>query len=106
MEELKNCIQILKSESLQPTILYEALSPLSNSSNWDTNLFYSTMYINILCIFVLGKILANETSGNSRSTSPTDNGVTKFTPTGLYFLPESVKLLSPLIESQQHGSNS
>ncbi|XP_026823268.1 serine/threonine-protein kinase WNK1 isoform X3 [Rhopalosiphum maidis] len=85
VEELKSCMQMLKSESLQPTILYEALSPLSSSS----------------------KKIPNETSGNSRSASPTsDNGVMKFTPTGLYFLPESVKLLSPsLAESQHHGSN-
>ncbi|XP_060834717.1 serine/threonine-protein kinase WNK1 isoform X1 [Rhopalosiphum padi] len=85
IEELKSCMQMLRSESLQPTILYEALSPLSSSS----------------------KKIPNETSGNSRSASPTsDNGVMKFTPTGLYFLPESVKLLSPsLAESQHHGSN-
>ncbi|KAE9529783.1 hypothetical protein AGLY_011879 [Aphis glycines] len=85
VEELKSCMQMLRSESLQPTILYEALSPLSNSS----------------------KKIPSETSGNSRSASPTpDNGVMQFTPTGLYFLPESVKLLSPsLAESQHHGSN-
>jgi hypothetical protein len=84
IEELKNCIRMLKSDGLQPTILYEALSPLSNSS----------------------KLLTTETSENSRSTSPTsDNRVTKFTPTGLYFLPESVKLLSPLAESKHSGTN-
>lgn len=32
VEELKNCIRTIKSEGLQPTILYEALSPLSSSS--------------------------------------------------------------------------
>lgn len=32
VDELKSCIQMLRSESLQPTILYEALSPISNSS--------------------------------------------------------------------------
>jgi hypothetical protein len=85
IDELKSCMQMLRSEIIQPTILYEALSPLSNSS----------------------KKIPSEASGNSRSVSPTpDNGVMKFTPTGLYFLPESVKLLSPtLAESQHHGSN-
>lgn len=34
VEELKSCMQMLRSESLQPTILYEALSPLSNSSKY------------------------------------------------------------------------
>ncbi|XP_022176462.1 serine/threonine-protein kinase WNK1 isoform X3 [Myzus persicae] len=85
LDELKSCMQMLRSENIQPTILYEALSPLSSTS----------------------KKIPSETSGNSRSVSPTpDNGVMKFTPTGLYFLPESVKLLSPtLAESQHHGSN-
>jgi len=55
----------------------------------------------------IGKKLAEEITENSRSVSPTlDDGVMKFTPTGLYFLPESVKLLSPsLAESQHHGTN-
>ncbi|XP_025419255.1 serine/threonine-protein kinase WNK1-like isoform X3 [Sipha flava] len=86
LEELKNFMQMVRSESMQPTILYEALSPLSSSS----------------------KKLPNEKSGNSRSASPTsnDNGVMQFTPTGLYFLPESVKLLLPsTVESQPHGTN-
>lgn len=67
-------------------------------------LFY--VYINVGKI--VGKKLPSETSGNSRSASPTsnDNGVMQFTPTGLYFLPESVKLLSPsMVESQSHGTN-
>lgn len=54
---------------------------------------------------ILGKKLAGETSGNSRSTSPTlDNEKMKmkFTPTGLYFLPESVKLLSPSMAASQY----
>lgn len=63
------------------------------------------MSINLFII--IGKKLACETSGNSRSASPTlDSGLMKFTPTGLYFLPESVKLLSPsLDESQYHDTN-
>ncbi|VVC31781.1 Hypothetical protein CINCED_3A008482 [Cinara cedri] len=85
LDELTHCMQVFKSEGLRPTVLYEALSPLSSSS----------------------KKLACEASENSRSESPTlDNGVMKFTPTGLYFLPESVKLLSPsLAESQNYGTN-
>lgn len=31
IEELKICLHMLKSDGLQPTVLYEALSPLSNS---------------------------------------------------------------------------
>lgn len=71
----------------------------------------STYYVLLMTIgfklFVIsGKKLTSETSENSRSTSPSfDNGVMQFTPTGLYFLPESVKLLSPtLAESQYHGT--
>lgn len=66
------------------------------------------LYIIINIGNFLGKKLPNETSGNSRSASPTsnDNGVMQFTPTGLYFLPESVKLLLPsMVETQPHGTN-
>lgn len=64
--------------------------------------------ISLLILFIiLGKKVAGEISESSRSVSPIlDDGVMKFTPTGLYFLPESVKLLSPsLAESQHHGTN-
>lgn len=97
---------MLKSDGLQPTILYEALSPLSSSSKLiAAKIFY--VIVIIILIVILGKKLACEASENSRSESPTlDNGVMKFTPTGLYFLPESVKLLSPsLAESQHYGTN-
>ncbi|XP_050430207.1 serine/threonine-protein kinase WNK3-like isoform X2 [Adelges cooleyi] len=81
IEELKSCMQTLRPDSLQPTILYEALSPLSNA----------------------GKKINSDASSNSRSTSPTmDNGVMQFTPTGLYFLPESVKLLSSSLADSHH----
>lgn len=107
VEELKNCIKTISSEGLQPTILYEALSPLSNSSK-SNNIFGILPFIIIKIYLILGKKLAGETSGNSRSTSPIlDNEAMKmkFTPTGLYFLPESVKLLSPsLAESQYHDT--
>jgi len=34
LDELKSCMQMLRSENIQPTILYEALSPLSNTSKY------------------------------------------------------------------------
>lgn len=105
IEELKTCMQILKSDDLLPTILYEALSPISSSSKL---ILIILLMFNVLILFIfLGKKLASETNENSRSTSPTiDNGMMQFTPTGLYFLPESVKLLSPsLAESHHHSTN-
>lgn len=40
IEELKNCIKTISSEGLQPTILYEALSPLSNSSKLNFRVYF------------------------------------------------------------------
>lgn len=65
------------------------------------------MLIYIYIFIIIGKKIVGETSGNSRSTSPIlDNDVMKFTPTGLYFLPECVKLLlPPAFADSQHHSN-